>query len=439
MRSLGVSATLISGHEIMLALEAGFEPTSLMYNGGGKYPWETRLAVEHNLLINVDSVWDLRQTIEICQKDFKEPRQARVMLRLNLNIDPAVHKFVNTGTAESKFGLSREEADQCLQILAEPGCPVELVGLHSHLGSTIYQSDVFRASLEKLLEFQSTLIQRGFSNAKMVNIGGGLGIDYRANENQTKAWRCETQSNQAELKALKDSLTTGQFDTLGNVDLLKTALSDYIEERISFSDLQDTVTTVLAQQPHLKQQIEEFAPCLLSCKPNYVSPDELIQSISDLLAGREIKLILEPGRSLVANSCVVLARVLGCKQNTHKKFAIVDASMTEIIRPCLYSAYHHVSIIEGPYSRWQPDSKAVYDVVGPVCESSDFIAKDRLLPDPTGALAVVHDVGAYCYSMASNYNIRMRPAEIMVDGSTCCLIRRPDTFDDFMAPYRNLQ
>ncbi|CAL1527091.1 unnamed protein product [Lymnaea stagnalis] len=437
IQSLGVSATLISGNEIRLALEAGFEPSRLMYNGGGKYTWETRLAIEHNLLINVDSEWDLRQTIDICQNGFSEPRKARVLLRLNLNIDPAVHKFVNTGTADSKFGLDDEESEKCLQLLQQPDCPTELVGLHSHLGSTIYHSDVFRVSVEKLLECRTKLLQRGFGNVNIINIGGGLGIDYKYLECETRPWRCESETNQARLITLRDLLLKARVEGVDSeeqksIHEMTNSIISYIAESISLADLKQASKEFLKNCPSWTTKLEENS--LTTTKPKHATPYDLMNSIQDLLSDKTLQLILEPGRSLVANTCVVISRVMGCKKTSQKKFVIIDAAMTEIIRPCLYGAYHHVSVLQDLAS--SQVSKAVYDVVGPVCESSDFIAKDRLLPNPENGLVVIHDVGAYCYSMASNYNIRMRPAEVMVTVEKCDLIRRPDTYDEFMTPYR---
>ncbi|KAH9509300.1 hypothetical protein Btru_046739 [Bulinus truncatus] len=441
IRSQGASATLISGNEIKLALEAGFEPTTMMYNGGGKCPWETHLAIQHNLLINVDSLWDLKQTMDICKNGFSEPKTARVLLRLNLNIDPAVHKFINTGKADSKFGLSEEEAEACLSLLEQPDCSAELVGLHSHLGSTIYQSEVFRSSLQRLLEYHSKLISRGFTKAHLINIGGGLGIDYKQLETKTRAWQNESDENKKNILALQDFLLTiKDCDTVAtdSRNKLLSSISEYRNESISFEDLREATNLATHYCKELVSYVEELCPILITSDPAHATPLDLIQSVSDLLRDKNIKLIIEPGRSIVANGCVVISRILGCKQSSEKRFIVVDVSMTEIIRPCLYGAYHHVTVLDNSPSNSTKGEKKVYNVVGPVCESSDFLAQNRLLPENPDGYVVVHDVGAYCYSMASNYNIRLRPAEVLVDGIDCILIRRPDTFEDFMAPYREI-
>ncbi|KAI8744577.1 diaminopimelate decarboxylase, chloroplastic [Biomphalaria glabrata] len=439
IRSQGASATLISGNEIRLALEAGFEPTLMMYNGGGKCQWETQLAIEHNLLINVDSLWDLKQTLDICRNGFPETRTARLLLRINLNIDSSVHNFVNTGKADSKFGLSEKESEACLELLEQPGCPAELVGLHSHLGSTIYQSDVFRLSLERLLEYRSKLVSRGFIKVSLINIGGGLGIDYKLLEFETKAWQSESEDNKKNILQLKEfllNLEEDQTDGCSRKNILS-SLSAYVNESIAFEDLRLATTVFLSTNKHLGSKVDQICSSLTVPKPVHATPLDLIQSVSDLLKGKDVKLIIEPGRSIVANSSAVIARILGCKQSSEKRFIILDVSMTEIIRPCLYGAYHHVTILNNSDSSNKMEKK-VFNVVGPVCESSDFLAQIRMLPDTCEGYAIIHDVGAYCYSMASNYNVRMRPAEVLVDGHDCILIRRPDTYEDFMAPYKEI-
>ncbi len=143
-------------------------------------------------------------------------------------------------------------------------------------------------------------------------------------------------------------------------------------------------------------------------------------------------LLLEPGRSLVGAAGILLTSVLGVKQNGRKKFVIVDAAMNDLLRPALYNAYHR---IVPAYVSQDDVITALYDVVGPVCETGDFLGRDRRLPVPaTGDLYAVLDAGAYGMSLASNYNSRSRPAEILVDGSKATLIRRRERIQDLLAP-----
>ena len=158
-------------------------------------------------------------------------------------------------------------------------------------------------------------------------------------------------------------------------------------------------------------------------------PAALAARILPALAGLPLTLLLEPGRSLVAPAGVLLTRVLGLKENRGKLFVIVDAGMNDLLRPSLYGAFHRIE----PVTARERDTRRV-DVVGPVCESGDFLARDRNLevPEP-GELFAVRDAGAYGFVMSSNYNMRPRAAEVLVERGELRLIRRRETFDDLVA------
>ncbi len=166
--------------------------------------------------------------------------------------------------------------------------------------------------------------------------------------------------------------------------------------------------------------------------------------IVPLLEDRGLRIVLEPGRSIAANSGILLTRVEHTKTTGARRFVIVDASMTELIRPALYDAYHFIwpAYAEGrePIDWAQTPSfpgLETVDVVGPVCESGDFLAKDRPLPPlHRGDLVAAFTCGAYGMMMASNYNTRPRPAEVLVDGANVRLIRRRETYDDLIAAER---
>ncbi len=146
-----------------------------------------------------------------------------------------------------------------------------------------------------------------------------------------------------------------------------------------------------------------------------------------------VTLLLEPGRFLVAQAGALLARVLYVKKNGEKTFVITDAAMNDLIRPALYQAYHHIV----PVARPRGKRRIVADVVGPVCESGDFFARDReLAPVRPGDLVAILDAGAYGMTLASNYNSRLRPAEVLVEGRRARLIRRRENIDDLLAPER---
>ncbi|MDB5849849.1 MAG: diaminopimelate decarboxylase [Rhodoferax sp.] len=137
------------------------------------------------------------------------------------------------------------------------------------------------------------------------------------------------------------------------------------------------------------------------------------------------QLMIEPGRSLVGNAGVCVTEVLYLKPGEQKNFCIIDAAMNELPRPAMYQAFHHIAAVT-PHE----GSGMVYDVVGPICESGDWIGRDRELAVAPGDLLAVLSAGAYCMSMASNYNTRGRPAEVLVDGATTHLIRSRESTED---------
>jgi diaminopimelate decarboxylase len=148
---------------------------------------------------------------------------------------------------------------------------------------------------------------------------------------------------------------------------------------------------------------------------------------------KDVTLLLEPGRFLVAQAGALLSRVLYVKKNGKKTFVITDAAMNDLIRPALYQAYHEIV----PVAARRGSRTMVADVVGPVCETGDFFARDRELPvmNP-GDLVAILDAGAYGMSLASNYNARLRPAEVLVEGRRARLIRDRENVDDLLAAER---
>lgn len=158
------------------------------------------------------------------------------------------------------------------------------------------------------------------------------------------------------------------------------------------------------------------------------SPADLAARVLPVLAPLGLTLMLEPGRSLVARAGVLLSRVLYVKANDHKRFVIVDAGMNDLLRPSLYEAFHRIEAVGDA-----PGPERLVDVVGPVCESGDFLARDRRLPGVVpGDLLAVRDTGAYGFSMASNYNMRPRAAEVLVQDAAARLVRRRETFEDLV-------
>ena len=153
------------------------------------------------------------------------------------------------------------------------------------------------------------------------------------------------------------------------------------------------------------------------------TPQEYISAIKERLNGRPVKLIFEPGRSIAANAGVFLTQVEFLKSNDEKNFAIIDGAMNDLIRPSLYSAWQEIV----PVTPHQNGEDKEWDLVGPVCETGDFLGKDRQLNLLPGDILAVKSSGAYGFVMASNYNSRGRPAEIMVDGDSIHLVRERET------------
>ncbi|CAL5092631.1 unnamed protein product [Urochloa decumbens] len=343
LRELGCGAVLVSGNELRLALQAGFDPTRCIFNGNGKTLDDLKLAAGSGVFVNVDSEFDLENIVRAAKATGKK---VPVLLRINPDVDPQVHPYVATGNKTSKFGIRNEKLQWFLDSIKSYSNDIKLVGVHCHLGSTITKVDIFRDAAVLMVNYVDEIRAQGFE-LEYLNIGGGLGIDYH--------------------------------------------------------------------------HTDAILP----------TPVDLINTVRELVLSRDLTLIIEPGRSLIANTCCFVNRVTGVKSNGTKNFIVVDGSMAELIRPSLYGAYQHIELVSPP----SPGAEvATFDIVGPVCESADFLGKDRELPTPDeGAGLVVHDAGAYCMSMASTYNLKLRPPEYWVeeDGSIV-KIRHEEKLDDYM-------
>lgn len=167
------------------------------------------------------------------------------------------------------------------------------------------------------------------------------------------------------------------------------------------------------------------------CYDDETPPDvaDYAQQVIAKLNSRQVEVWMEPGRYMVGNAGVLLTTVEHLKPTEHKNFAVVDAAMNDLLRPALYQGWHRVQrakqASEAPVKEW--------DIVGPICETGDFLAKERTLPLAQGDLLAIMSAGAYGFVMSSNYNTRPRAAEIMVDGSAVHVLRRRETIDDLLA------
>ncbi|ESO87667.1 hypothetical protein LOTGIDRAFT_234918 [Lottia gigantea] len=416
IKDAGCSLTLVSGNELRLALKLGFDPKKILLNGNGKTRWETTLAVKSGCLINVDSDFDLRQAIQVCHELKVE---ANILLRINLNIDVNVHPYVSTGMAGSKFGIDEDQLDNILDIVKNTTY-INVVGLHCHLGSTIEDLVAIRLCMNNLKNLAVDLNKLPFVNLKCINIGGGLNIDYYTRGDDTKSCHHETDSQLEAVNTWIKSVSgrNGIAAQMSNVH------QSYSNKECTRSHW---LNTLRAGESELNVDLPESLN-----KEHFPNPGDLIGELKEVNFDKSFDIIVEPGRSIVGNTAVLLSTVLGCKESGNIRFIITTGSMTEVIRPSLYGSYHHIDLIEpSRHSR-----RYLYNVVGPVCESADFLGKERFLNTPhVGCGLAIWDVGAYCYSMASNYNLRGRAAEILVSGSTWRIIKKPESFEDMMTCY----
>jgi diaminopimelate decarboxylase len=164
-------------------------------------------------------------------------------------------------------------------------------------------------------------------------------------------------------------------------------------------------------------------------------PGEFARALMGVIRGLDVTVLLEPGRVLVGNAGILVTRVLYTKETPAKNFFVVDAGMNDLIRPSLYGSYHAIQPVRQSHGR----PEVVVDVVGPICESGDFLARDRSLPryEP-GELLAVMSAGAYSHTMSSNYNARPRAPEVMVRGDRFYVVRERETFDDLVRGERTL-
>ncbi|KAK3096818.1 hypothetical protein FSP39_003592 [Pinctada imbricata] len=218
----GLSLTLVSGMELRFALECGFNPKTLVFNGNGKLDEEIALALKHDVLLNIDSLFNMKQTLRICRKT---GHKARLLLRINPGINPDVHRYVSTGQEGSKFGLFSEELQEVIEA-ASDSKEVEVVGLHCHLGSTIKKTEIIRNSVRVLKHIWKEMKEKGFCSLQYLNIGGGLGIDYH----KLVHFECRLQQNQEEeLAEIKDGLSHGKVQVPSARDLVESVV-DLLEE-----------------------------------------------------------------------------------------------------------------------------------------------------------------------------------------------------------------
>ena len=157
-------------------------------------------------------------------------------------------------------------------------------------------------------------------------------------------------------------------------------------------------------------------------------PADYAKAIVDRLGGLTLPLHLEPGRAIAGNAGILVTNVELIKETENRNFAVIDAAMNDLLRPSLYSAWQEII----PVKQSSSAVAAEYDIVGPVCETGDFLGKSRMLAIEAGDLLAVRSAGAYGFTMSSNYNTRPRVAEVMVDGDQFHVVRQRESFDDLI-------
>jgi diaminopimelate decarboxylase len=318
----GLSCDVASGGELHLALAAGFDPARIYMHGNNKTPAELSYALESGVgHIVVDSFDEIERL---------DGSGARVLIRVTPGIEPTTHAFISTGQVDSKFGFAVEDVPRAVEACAAAG--LELRGLHAHVGSQIFDVEEL-APLAELLA--------GMGEWPLLNLGGGLGIAYTADEHPPS--------------------------------------------------------------------IDEYADALLRDAP------------------RDVRILCEPGRSLVGNAGVTLYTVGTVKRiEGVRTYVAVDGGMSDNLRPMLYGARYEAHLAD----RLGQDGE-LCSVAGMHCESGDVLVRDVRLPDPRpGDVLVIPATGAYGHAMANNYNAIPRPPVVFCKDGDARLVVRRETYDD---------
>ena len=319
IREAGFGADCVSGNEVKKAIEVGFSPDKVVFAGVGKSDREIIEALEQDIFcFNIESIQELEVINELAAKVGKT---ARVAIRINPNVDAYTHHNITTGLEENKFGVNQWDLPACAEVLKRSQ-NLNLTGIHFHIGSQITNLNVFKSLCIKVNEIKQWFEERGFI-LHILNVGGGLGIDYHN----------------------PDEKPIADFEEYFKI------FNEFLERK----------------------------------------------------AGQEIH--FELGRALVAHCGSLISRVLYVKNSIKKHFLVLDAGMTELMRPALYQAYHKIENISRPQDQKSEDLK--YDIVGPICESTDCFGKEVEMPESfRGDFIAIRTAGAYGEVMASKYNLR---------------------------------
>jgi diaminopimelate decarboxylase len=335
----GAGFDIVSGGELYRVMEAGGDPSKVVYSGVGKTAGE----VEYALQSGIHS-FNCESESELALIDAMAARRgvkAGFSIRVNPDVDAATHPYISTGLSRHKFGIDIHAA-KTVYDHARAFANLEAEGVSCHIGSQILDPSPILEAVDKVLELASVLRAEGHA-IRHVDFGGGLGIAYHEGE-RTPAIR------------------------------------------------------------------------------------SFIESLRARLRQSGLTVIVEPGRSIVGAAGALLTRVLYRKCNGAKEFVVVDAGMNDLIRPSLYRAHHEIVPLR---RNGLPPITA--DVVGPICETGDFLARDRAMANVMpGDFLAVCAAGAYGFVLSSNYNSRPRAPETLVEGAGWRIVRQRETYQDLV-------
>ncbi|EMS96172.1 diaminopimelate decarboxylase [Agrobacterium tumefaciens str. Cherry 2E-2-2] len=343
LAKLGAGIDVVSGGELRRALAAGVPASRIMFSGVGKTVAEMDYALEAGIYcFNIESEPEL-EVLNL--RAVKVGKRAHVSFRINPDVDARTHAKISTGKKENKFGISYERARAVYAHAATlPG--IEVTGIDMHIGSQITELQPFEDAFRLLRELVEALRTDGHTISH-VDIGGGLGIPYRDDNNP----------------------------------------------------------------PPL--------------------PDAYAHIVKNELKSLNCKIVTEPGRLIVGNAGILVTEVIYVKDGGEKTFVIVDGAMNDLIRPTLYEAYHGIRPVVQP-AEDTPRIKA--DIVGPVCETGDYLALDREMTAPQpGDLIAVSSAGAYGAVQAGTYNSRLLVPEVLVKDDKFHVIRPRGTYEELIA------
>ena len=321
----GYGVDCVSGKEVELALQHGFDANEVVFAGVGKSDAEINYALDANIFcFNCESIQELMVINELAEAKGKI---ATIALRINPDVNANTHKYITTGLKENKFGINMWELDKVLETI-EACTNIQLKGLHFHIGSQITDLSSFKNLCTRVNKIQEWFFSRNIK-VDFLNMGGGLGINYYEPD----------------------------------------------------------------QEPI----------------PDFVTYFRIFNEFLELRPSQKVH--FELGRSIVGQCGSLFSKVLYIKKGINTNFIILDAGMTELIRPMLYQAHHVIKNLTADES-----SEETYDVVGPICESTDCFARALELPEThRGDLFQIKSCGAYGEVMASNYNLKTLHSAIYSD------------------------